>query len=72
MVFFRNNRDLYKLTLIKDKVSYNTVLSKNGAHVITESIGEIQASPSATPFRLLLMVPAFCAYYKIEISKNTI
>lgn len=37
----------------------HTVLSKNGAHVSTESIGETQASPSATPFRLLLMVPAF-------------
>lgn len=36
-----------------------TVLSKNGAHVITESMGEIQESPSATPFKLLLMVPAF-------------
>jgi hypothetical protein len=52
------------------------VLSKNGAHVITESIGEIQASPNATPFKLLLIVPVFCAckkkhlHYKIEISNN--
>lgn len=39
-----------------------TVASRNGAHVNTESIGEIHESPSATPFKLLLISPSFCAY----------
>ena len=39
-----------------------TVLSKNVPHERTESIGEIQESPRATPFKLLLMFPVFWAW----------
>lgn len=38
-----------------------TVASKKGAQFITESMGEIHASPRATPFKLLLIILFCCA-----------
>lgn len=34
-----------------------TVFNKNGAQVITESIGEIHESPKPIPFKLALISP---------------
>ena len=52
------NEDLFDT--IKKILKFNlfTVSYKYGAHVLTESIGEIHASPSPTPCKLIFILPA--------------
>ena len=45
--------------LKKNKCVGLTVLSKKVPHESTESIGDIQESPRATPFKLLMIFQVF-------------